>query len=325
MLKKISIIACILLSAVLAGGVWSMWQNDMQQSAHNADIDIEARPLRLQINDLENQMKDLEEEYEIKMKGTASVQLVFVELDEALYTDAYPLMEDIPGVLALSDTDFFGTEGNITRSQFDELLNAGWSYCLNWDGKDNLRTWLTVMQGKLQNAGLEMPDTLYFAAESYSSKMDAILEEYGIKTAVHHGEESLPLITTAEDETDSNLSAAIWRPGSKTWNYSGVKDEIARLIHQKGNLAFTISFRQEDDIQKDDIWEETQFTNILSCISDYIKSGDLLATDFSSARIQHVRDEDELSALTAELEAQKAALQEQIDQLQQQLDALYAS
>lgn len=316
MLKKISIIVSIALSICLICGLWKVYQDNNVQSKYYESVDKQARPLRVQINDLEKEMKNLEDEYSQKMKGIATEQILFTELDEELYTEVYPMMEDIPGVLALSQSEIFGQNGKITRTQFNQLLHAGWSYCLSWDGDGELSTWLADMAEQLRTSGLEMPATVYFSDGSYSSDAKEILIQYGVTTVVHHGEESQALMITDDDTDDGDVD--IWYPGAVAWNYSGVTTDIDTLVEQGGNLVFTVSFRQERDM-----WKEISFQNMLDYISDYIQSEKLIVTDFPSARARHTGENAQESGLSAELEQKKAELQEEIDALQRQIDELY--
>lgn len=314
MVKRIASFLIVLLAGLLAFLLWQDHREQQQNEKHLTALADEVQPLDQKRQELQSELTLLEKEYEARMEGVSMEELLITELDAILYTDMYPLTQEyqVTGVLALSQEQFPDQEGKISREQFNELINNGWSYCLSWSGEGDLSVWLTGMQEQLKAAGLAMPEVLYFQSGAYSMEADSIIQGFGISIAVHHGEEDLPYIITESEE-------GIWHPGSYPWNTSGIRDVIDGLVNDGGNLAFTVSFNQEKDIYKDQ-----SFRIMLEYIADYRANEQLLVTDFLNARSCMQNAENGNVELKTELETKKAEIQLQIEELKQQIEEIYS-
>ncbi len=310
--KKLAIVCSVILALCLAAALWQLEKQDQAQQARYQALELQTRPLRLERDKLEQELQDLEESAAAQGGIHATEELLVVDLDAALYEQMFPVTQraGVCGVLALSQTEFFDLPGKITRAQFHELLNAGWSYCLAWDGTEELPLWLDDMSSRLGQAELSMPQAVYCAPDCYSTGLDPILAQYQVDVVVHHGEESLPLMVTEAEE-------GVWRLGAKVWNYNGIKVDLETLVARNGNLVFTISF----DPDRDDTWNETSFQAMLEFIAPDVAAGNLLVTDFPTARTRHTPTDG--SGQTPDLEQRRAELQGQIDALEEQISAIY--
>ena len=61
------------------------------------------------------------------MSGAGTATVLFTDLDERIYTDIYPTMEEdgFVGMLAVSSAYLPDGEGRLTSEQIRELLEAG--------------------------------------------------------------------------------------------------------------------------------------------------------------------------------------------------------
>ena len=310
--KKLAIVLSLVLAVCLGIALWQLDRQEQARQELYQALELQTRPLRLQRNSLERELQNLEKDDYALSQVHATEEILVVELDAALYEQMFPVMQQagVCGVLALSQTEFFDLPGKITRAQFDELLDAGWSYCLSWDGSAELAPWLDEMIDLLDQEGLYMPSAVYCAPNCYSTDLDPILAQYQVDVVIHHGEESLPLMVSKAEE-------GIWRLGAKVWNYGGVKIDLENLVSRNGNLVFTVSF----DASRNDTWSKSSFQSMLEFISSYVASDRLMVTDFQTARTYHtLSDED---GGTLDLEQRRAELQAQIDALEEQINAIY--
>ncbi len=137
-MSKLKIIAGAVAGIVcLAGAVclgvftWRDYQTQQEQAAGREEAEKLLRPLDVEWNRIQQEIDDLEEEYSLKMEGTGTAEVLFTHPDARVYEEAYPIMEEYgyTGVLAVSEQQFPGTEGNMSLEQFQELIQAGWMIC----------------------------------------------------------------------------------------------------------------------------------------------------------------------------------------------------
>lgn len=208
-----------------------------RENAYADAVDRAAASLRVERQQLELEKKERQEQYDRELRGPGINMVVFTELDEKLYTEAYPMMEKwgFHGVLALSDSQFPGKEGCITRDSFQEMRKKGWSVCIQWDMHTEWETYIKDMKLLLREIGEELPKTIYFQKNTYSDTWDPELEKAGFEIAVIHGEGGYPLINRS-DET------ALWHINSLSWNRTGIRAYVAKIASIGGAFALNVDF-----------------------------------------------------------------------------------
>lgn len=314
MKKKTICIITVLLVGMIALIYWYFSGQEKQKEEQLSALNAQAQPLERRKWELQNELASLDADYKTRTASQATEQLILLEVNAEVYTIVYPQMQgyQAAGVLALSQEEFPGREGKITLEQFDEMKEAGWTYCLAWNGEEDLSDWLKDMRQLLAKEELQMPETVYFAEGTYFADADRILSSFGISVAVQHGETGLPLATLGSGE-------GIWHPGARTWNGTDIYQITDDFIQAEENLAFTVSFTQDASIYNYD-----SFTNMLENISSYCEDGRLLVTDFQTARACQEDAEKQAAELAEELEAEKEAIKAQIRELEEQINAIYA-
>ena len=324
MVKKISVVITLLLAVFLLAALWYVQRQEQTDAGRYEVLDQEALPLQVEKRELERELDALEENYEQQMKGMPTAEIVVTDMDEALYDELYPVMQEagLQGIMALSDTEYFGRAGNISVSQFNEMLEAGWGYCLGWDGGGDFAEWMSEMAERLRDTRLSVPEAVYFAPGSYSSEYDEILRQYDVTVAVHHGEEEKAVIVTDDGQGD------IWYPGAVSWNYSGARIDFESLISAGGNLTVSVNFGQADgrsaDASGDGVYTENSFRNMLEYITQQISEGKLLVmTGFEAARACRTEAENSAAGLLQELETSAAGSRAQIGELESRIDEIY--
>lgn len=301
--KKLAILATLILAALLAFGLFTEERKSEQERQAGEALYASTQHLRVQRRDLQNELEKLEEQLAREKQGMGSIVILFTELREEVYTEAFPILEEYgyTATLGLSDSQFPGQVGCMDKVQYQQLLDAGWSVCLQWDGQRELETYLAAMK----ELGAPSCEALYVES-GYAEDMDAQLLKLGFKQVVHHGETSLPLIIT-EDEPD------LWHPGAMPWNRSGIKTMITNATNQGGNLVVTLNFAQGPshfDAKK------------LPLMCDYVKgySETLFVTNLLDAR--DYRRGRAVAGVDPELDAQIAELQAKIARLDEEMEEL---
>ncbi len=201
----------------------------------------ELRPLVLRREEIYREIEALASDpryTELPYGSNATV--MYVDLGSALYdsvfTVAYKNTKHASGTLCFSPSQLPGIDGNITVAQCNEMLAAGWSTAIYWDGTGNLAEYVANMDRLLDGLGYDLPRVLFFGRSVYHESYDATLVELGIPYAVHHGESGDPLV---EVRTEGELLL----PGAYGWNAPNQQKNFIKAIKDnRGCGVFSVTF-----------------------------------------------------------------------------------
>lgn len=306
-------IAVIAIAAV--GIIAFMWtENRAAQERQNANeaMERELRPLEVERHRLQQELETVKTDYRRESQGTGSLVLLFTDMDEQIYTEVYPQMEEagFRGVLTLSKDSFPGAAGCMSKKQFRELTDAGWECCLKWDADADIADWAAEGGRLSRAAGIALPETVYFGAETYDSAEDPVLLKKEFLTVVHHGEEKLPLIT-------SEIGDGIWHVGAMPWGQRDAQQMAQEVMAQKGSLVFTAGHDSEEEE-----YDEARYASMLGYIQSCCEDGDLKVMTLSEAREYWKEIADGREVLTDDYNGRRADLETRIEELEQQIDEI---
>ena len=337
------VIALILVFALLAAGLWYMRKVDAEDKARMRELYSQVEPLQRQRDNLAAELDSLETEYALRMRDAGTVQVLFRELDDILFTEVYPLMRErgLTGVLGLSLAEYIGYARRIDLNQFNRLMMDGWGCCLVFDKGYGFDLWYNSMLRLLQRDGIEMPKAIFFPDDTYNSSLDEKLIACGFDT----------VIVSAPDgrtNTVTPVDGDLWFTGAMPWNYTGMSSDTEILARTNGaNLVFTVSFRNLWDaydrssfVKILDKWNSMQekdevLESLLEPTPTPAASGQgpapaeelqkplLRVTTFGAAREAHLQAENSNAMLLCELEERRTELNAQIDALDAQIRELY--
>lgn len=311
-MKKWMIAAVTIVLAVFFGVLLlSDSKAEKERAADFQQMKEAVTPLEEKKAQLEKEIEELDASYQKDSGGSATLALVFTELQEELYTDVYPLLKDkgYTGMLALSTEQYPGKKGCISLKQFQELLKEGWTYCIQWEDKAVTTRW-REQSGLLEENGLDSPEIVYFPNGTYKEALDEYLLKNDYRIIVHHGEEERSLILAQEEE-------GIWHPGCMGWNDSGASNMLQTAVVQKGNLVFTVSFGQSDK------FERNSFKNMLGKIDGYCSEASLKVQGLSEARKYWKKVIADKKKQEEEWKKKKTELEQQLTEVKSQIEELY--
>ena len=217
------VVLLILVLAILVAGVWFVRRADRTDTENMRELYTQVEPLQRQKEALQAEKKALESEYEVLMRDPSTVEILFREIDENLYTKVYPLMRDrgITGVIGLNAEKYPGKYGQITKEQYIRLLKDGWGGCLVFERGYTLSNWLEYLEVLFEADELVMPKVIYFPENTYDPEMESVLREKEIKT----------VLLSAENGRTATISQIgdIWFADAMPWNYTGINSDIELL------------------------------------------------------------------------------------------------
>ena len=307
-------IVLVVLGVVLLAALLVLAMMDKPKAQKQAEIQERAARLEQERDTLMAKRDALQQNYLKQKEHPATEQILFLELDPKLYSEAFPLMEKAGavGTLGLSPGNFPGDADRITWDQFDELQKAGWDYCLVCGSGEDFSDWDSDMTRRLEIAGLDKPATVYFEKAAFDVSLKEEILRCGYLTAVHHGENKLSLI--GREATDD-----LWLPGAHPWNYEGVRIDIQETVRFQGDTCFTVTFSQGSDL-----FAKGAFSSMLEYVSIFLSDGSMVITGFDSAREIHGPTVIGDGLDEAQWEKEKAEMDEQIRSLNEQIQAIYA-
>ena len=170
--------------------------------------------------ELTRELTRLENSYPLLTRGIATEELLFLDPVPELLDAALPLMEEYgyPGMLVFSEGNFPGDPGALSKDAFAQLQKKGWSWCVLCSGSLEPEEWFPHLDSLLEAHGLKRPEAIYFKDGAFLLKWEEPVREEGFTAVIHHGEHSLPLIST-------DLGEDLWYSGALPWNFDGVKTE----------------------------------------------------------------------------------------------------
>ena len=309
-IKKWITIVTIILAAFLAIFVFIETKNEKEKIALQEQLDEEKRPLDVKKEHLEQQLVDLENQYEQSRKKKATVQVLFSSLDPQVYSLCYPVLKDygFTGVLALSEKQLPGAKGCMSKKQYQELIDAGWTTCILWDSSKSVDKWYPSLKKKLDKADIEQGMAMYFPMNTYSNSYDKKLQELGFKIAIHHGEEGNTLIPTTADTT-------FWRIGSVGLMGNKPKWRMNEAIALQGNMLFTVGFKDEEEL-----YNERSYKSMIGYFAQHATNEELVVTGVETAWEYHQGQTiEEEMAQDAAYQKDKSAIEEQLEQVKKEL------
>ena len=305
------ILAALILAALL---LWVKTGNQAQTQRLTA-LREEALPLERQRETLLRQLSGLKVGAEPEFVFPATEELLVTEPDEDLYTNVYPLMRQygFTGVMGISaDGRMPGIPGAMSYAHFNEMLQAGWTLCLVYDGGMTLERWANANRHWLEDVGIPWPETVYLPEGSLSVEQAGEVLNYGFTTAVY------PLSGQQTEIVRDTEGPRLYF--ARPWSFDNAASFIDSLAKNGGNAVFTLSFSPESA----DAFNQLNFTNMLNYLKNYTDQGNYHLASFAQA--QAIQEEAAAGAPSAEAvyEREKSRLQAEIHALDTQIHAIYA-
>lgn len=296
----------------------------------NIEYEAQIDKLTYQKQQLLTELNHLAPAAEKRLGNTSFMSFVFTGLDEMLYTTVYPIMvegnTDLIGVLAFSPNELPGQDGKITMEQYDTLMLLSWGTAIYWDGSTDLNEYLATMQTLLTEKGINMPKSVIFKSGYYRISYDEVLEQYGIKNAIHNGENGLPLRETTEPD-------GMWHPGIIGWKAGLSANKLKNtIVDDSGYALFEINFNNasdnyscsfiplEGEIKNGRI---ESFKTMSSLFKKHISDGDLEVLSIETVRAKVERYYREMTVEERANEERRKAINEEIAEIDRQITELH--
>ena len=323
MVKRILVLALAL--ALLAAVFLYIRNTERAEQMQMQQMYQKIEPLQAEQQSLKWELEKLDTEYENRSRDFSTLQIMFREMPEKLYSEVYPLMRDrgIRGVFCLSMDKYPGTGINISAVQYQRMINDGWGICYYYDSELELDYWLTNLESWLERDGLGIPTSIYFP-QGYSSAVDEILANHGITIVVENVDE-----VSCEEVKESG---PLWISGAMIWNYTGVIGDLEKLAQADGgNLVLRVSFTESDDG-----YQRLSFINCLNELQGLsveqkqeneenasISDG-LMLLNLDAARDWHRHVNDDLQEQEEEYNARRAEIEERLEEIAEEISSIYA-
>ena len=221
---------------------------DKEEEARMLEYELRLAELTLEKQSLINEKRRIQDGIKGEIGHNCYMSFVFLALDSGLYDDVYPIFSEgdikLTGVMALSEDELPGSDGNITVEQYAELTELGWDTALYWkgtadegsDGKSELTAFLEAMRAALAELEIDYPASIVFEDGAYLPEYDGILEEYGLINVLHDGSNEYGIVALG-------LPEGIWRSGIIGWRDLLRSTRLKNKIESGGGYAsFKIVF-----------------------------------------------------------------------------------
>lgn len=312
--KKLFIIMIVLVIA--CGAVFFVGiRKEQTNEKYYSQISSEVEDYEKQKQQLENQMNDLQKEYNVKINGIGTTEILFTNLDPTIYTDIYPMMEkyNYTGVLVFSPQEYPSQRDCLSLEQFLDLKEAGWHCCFGWDESQLSTDWIPAFEDELAVFNIYPDNVMYFPEETYQQSYDKELYNQGFRTIIHHGEEELPIVSSPQDNQ-------LWHTGALPFRRSGIKKYLTEAMNEGGNVIFTVGFSL-----KEELYNEYTFESMLDTFKNYTNDQSLDVTNVYDARKYHLSIGEGQEGLQKEFDLKKKALEDDIKEIENKILDIYDS
>ena len=280
MRKFFKIIALLLVLVLMAGGAFYVLQIEKADDQRMADIYAEVESLAKQKDDLTRERDSLQSELNLQKRDYSTFEIIFPDIRDEVYTQAYPVMRDhgVVGVLGMSYAQLPDGAAKLTTEQINRLLSEGWGTCLVVDSYiDNFAYYYQNITAYLSQFRISAPTTVYFPdLKFYNESMTSDMIASGITTVIFDG-------TDGRTSTVTDVSGDLWTTYAMPWNYTGITADFQLLGRTDGgNQAYVLRFSEYWDKNRNYKQQESQeylaFKSLLESWDKekYIYSDDLL-------------------------------------------------
>ena len=312
MKKKYVLSGVILLMglALLLATVGQKLSEKRQEEVYQA-MNEELMPLRVEKNRLVQSLDRLESGYGKLLQGMGTAEILFTDLDERIYKEIYPAMEEygFTGLLAVSETHYPGGDGCMERKQFEELVEAGWEWCICWQRGDSIEN-IEKIRERMSDFKTSFSSALYFEKDIYTKDYDNMLTGLGYRTIIHHGEESLPLVIDYEEDT-------VWHLGAVGLQGEQPRFKLEDAVALAGNIVFTVGFHRPEEM-----YRESTFLSMLEYLEDYVNRKEMMVLKLEQARGYFEQLAGGRESLSKLLEEQRQKLNGDIESIEKKMDKI---
>ena len=256
MRKFFKIIGLLLVLTLMAAGGLYVLMTERADDQRMSDIYAEVETLARQKDDLTRQLDSLEAELALKIRDYSTFEIIFTDIRDEVFTQAYPIMRDhgVVGVLGLSYAQLPGNENKLTVEQINRLLSEGWGICINVDNYiEKFEFFYPNFVKYLEQFKIPAPTAVYFPNLKFYDP--AYLEDMiacGIKTVIFNSEDG-------RSQTVTDMTGDLWITYAMPWNYTGSTADMELLGRTDGgNQVFYLQFSEYWDKNRNYKQEESK-------------------------------------------------------------------
>ncbi len=270
-MRIIRILALILVVAVLIGGWQYMHKLEREDNARMRALYTQAEPLERERDELIKQRDALPSQYALQFRDYATVEILFPKMDTQIYSEVYPLMRErnITGTLGISPVEYPAGWSKLTDEEFKRLLADGWGLAMVYENAwGDFNYFFNTVKALCDTFEVPVPTVIYFPNNDYTTELDSLLKEHGIKTVVVNASDG-------RSSTVTDISGDLWFTGAMPWSYTGSDIDLQLLGRTDGaNMTYTMTFTETwSDPKTGDsknTQEETSFTAFLDSWKDML-------------------------------------------------------
>lgn len=307
-MKKIAIGVILVLLVVFGVFFWKVQREDKAQQQAYEKWMQERRPLTVKKADYNNRLQKLEQEYENYTTPKATTHILFTDLHEDVHQVCYPLMKEYgyTGTLILSSEQLPGQENCMSVQQFQELLEAGWRTCIQWDETFmSERAWASF-KSELDAIEIQVGEQIYFPRQTYAKELDEKISDKGFTIVICE-------YADTESPLQSEYEEGLWHVGAMGAMTKQPKFWLREAVATKANVVYTVGFSLE--YQK---YNPKSFEGMLNAFDEYEASGGLFVDDLFFARDHYYS---RLTGVSPEYDEKYQQEKQQLEKKIEEIDA----
>lgn len=317
-LKIVAVVGIILGIGILAGlFYWDKKDQEKVQSSISTEEEKKEEAAWELENQIEKEDSDWQRKMDKKSKGEPSVLVTVSSIDESLYTKIYPKMQEqgYKGMFALSDGVIPGEkDGEITREQFEDLLNNGWNYAFSITAKrdeKNSAEWLKALDvaiARWKENGIENPGILVCQNGQYTDDLQNELKNRGIHFIVEIKDKQITFEGDYKEDWHKMESVFLKE------DYSNVTTMMKSAKEAGQSLGITLYCAKDQVANTEKELSVKKLDQFISQLEDMTKDGYQILS-YGEYIDSRKKSNGELAEMKKEYEAFRKDKQEQLEQI----------
>ena len=310
--QKVLIGVFLLVFLILGGMVSQETRYQLELDRLRKDYESAVFPIQLQIEEYRKEIEEVKKEFDDKINGKSQTLILIQTLRKG---EAEKIIMDLQeegftGSFLLSESEFPGEPDCLSLERFHELIDSGWSYCLQIGALDDGLKTLTRMEKRLEMVGISKSLAFFLPSGQQAQISAKDLLAKGYRVFVSHAR--------LEDWLGEGKEQGAVTVLARSWNSPGIYSIVEKTAASSGGQIALLT----GGSSAYDRFERDQFIPMLEQLNHWEKKYHFEVVSFSETNLIDQERKEQIDLLVKEREEKVEKLQNEISLLKKQVTKL---
>lgn len=316
---RIISLVCTILAVVgivvLAFGYKDYSSDQGEISAVYAELSAKLSKLESEKRDVQSKILRLEESVAESSDSVATLNIIFTDMSEVIYTEILPVMKEygFKGTLAVSAKELPGKNGLLTERQIGELVGDGWDVIPRYIEGDGV-IGIGASSEWIARHGYDAKATVMIDEDKLTPEVEKAIAQAGYTS----------ILVKLGDGTDgvvvNDITDGAWRPKAVGYLSQDRRGILTDAVQAKGHVAFVVGFDKDNT---SDLYGAKVLSSMLGYLGSLCDNGELECLGIYDAMVYRTDAELRQSQAEAESQTQMDEYKAKLAQIDKALADLY--